>query len=61
MNLKGKQETGKKQQKISKETAKKNPPQSAVFALYDALAAVGYVVNLKPLAGCNMHVIEAAA
>jgi hypothetical protein len=47
-------------QETSKKTEPKTPPLSAIFALYDVLAAVGYVVNLKPVAGCNLRGIEAA-
>jgi len=43
------------------EIPKPTPPLSAIFALYDALAAVSYVVNLKPVTACGMRVIRAAA
>lgn len=52
----------KRNQKRDRKTSKANKARLAAFMrLHSALAAVGYTVNLKPVNGGNVRLIELAA
>lgn len=51
----------KRNQKANRNTSKANKARLEAFMrLHTALAAVGYTVNLKPVRGVNLRLIEAA-